>query len=115
MALSKSGKWLATIEDRKEGITTKEIRLKFWFFSSEKQTYVNILFLFITALLSFFIIIFRYELNTSIEFPHEMSVCDLALEPVSVEDNLKCITVGNDRTFKIWQLFEVATVHSKFC
>lgn len=42
-----------------------------------------------------------------------MSVSDLALEPVSGEDNLKCITVGNDRTFKIWELFEVTTVHSK--
>lgn len=69
--------------------------------------------MFIIALLNFFIIIFRYELNTSIEFPHEMSVSDLALEPVSGEDNLKCITVGNDRTFKIWELFEVTTVHSK--
>ncbi|CAH1122893.1 unnamed protein product [Ceutorhynchus assimilis] len=90
IALSKSGKWLATVEERTELNVCKEIRLKFWHFNSENQS---------------------YELTTSVEFPHESSINSIAIQPSIEEDNLKCITVGNDKMFKIWQLFQVTSVH----
>ncbi|XP_050303801.1 WD repeat-containing protein 75 [Anthonomus grandis grandis] len=90
IALSKNGKWLATIEERKEKKICKEVRLKFWTFNRQKQ---------------------MYELNTSIEYPHEATITSIALQPVTSEDSLKCITVADDRTFKIWQLGEIISVH----
>lgn len=38
IALSKSGLWLATVEERKDEQFHNEIRLKFWHFLEEKQT-----------------------------------------------------------------------------
>ncbi|XP_066254192.1 WD repeat-containing protein 75 isoform X1 [Euwallacea similis] len=92
IALSRSGNWLGTVEERKDGEQLKELRLKFWFFNKEKQT---------------------YELNTSVEFPHEASISDIQFQPISSEDTLKCITIGNDKTFKMWQIAEFVTVHRR--
>lgn len=90
VALSKSGKWLATVEERREENISKELRLKFWIFNSEKQ---------------------MFELNTSIEYPHDSSVNSIMFQPLSKEENLKCVTIGNDKKFKIWQIIQTATVH----
>lgn len=38
VALSRSGLWLATVEERHDEQYHNEIRLKFWHFSEEKQT-----------------------------------------------------------------------------
>lgn len=37
IALSKSGLWLGTVEERKDEEYQNEIRLKFWHFCEEKQ------------------------------------------------------------------------------
>lgn len=37
VALSKSGLWLATVEERNDDKYHNEIRLKFWHFSEEEQ------------------------------------------------------------------------------
>lgn len=37
IALSQSGSWLATVEERKDENVCKELRLKFWNFSQEKR------------------------------------------------------------------------------
>lgn len=38
LAISKSGDWLATVEERKDFTYQYEIRLKFWMFNSTSQT-----------------------------------------------------------------------------
>ncbi|XP_076263531.1 WD repeat-containing protein l(2)05287 [Rhynchophorus ferrugineus] len=90
VALSKSGKWLATVEDRRSEGVCNEIRLKFWQFNSAKQ---------------------MFELNTSIEYPHEIGILNIAFQPLNKENNLKCVTIGVDKKFKIWQINEVQSVH----
>lgn len=37
IALSRSGLWLATVEERMDDNVSKELRLKFWNFNQEKQ------------------------------------------------------------------------------
>lgn len=56
---------------------------------------------------------FRYELNTSIEFPHEEGVSELLFQP-SHTDSLKCVSVGKDKKFKIWQLQNADTIYCKY-
>ncbi|ERL83484.1 WD repeat-containing protein 75-like [Dendroctonus ponderosae] len=90
LALSEDGRWLATTEERKEGKLCKELRLKFWFFDTTKQS---------------------YELNTSAEFPHEGSINSVQFQPSFKGDNLKCITVGNDKSFKVWQVIQISNVY----
>lgn len=58
------------------------------------------------------LIIFRFELNTSVEYPHNCSVKKVLFQPSSNETNLKCVTIGDDK-FKIWQLQEIITPYSK--
>lgn len=60
-----------------------------------------------------FFFLFRFELNTSIEYPHEQSVNSILFQPLLKEGNLKCVTVGNDKKFKVWQLVDVENVYSK--
>ncbi|XP_030761208.1 WD repeat-containing protein 75 [Sitophilus oryzae] len=90
LALSKTGKWLATVEDRNgEKNVCEEVRLKFWQFNTEKQI---------------------YELSTSIEYPHERKISNIAFQPV-VNENLKCVTIGDDKKFKIWQVTESTNIY----
>lgn len=37
VALSKSGLWMATVEERRDDHYHNEVRLKFWHFMEEKQ------------------------------------------------------------------------------
>lgn len=37
LALSKSGRWLASIEERRDSQYQNEVRLKFWHFSETNQ------------------------------------------------------------------------------
>ena len=39
-AFHDDGRWLATVEYWNDGVITPEIRLKFWMFDDQKQTYV---------------------------------------------------------------------------
>ncbi|KAL1517211.1 hypothetical protein ABEB36_001005 [Hypothenemus hampei] len=90
IALSQNGEWLSTVEERLENDLCKELRLKFWFLNTKKQS---------------------YELNTSIEFPHESPITSMAFQPSS--QDFKCITVSDDKTFKIWQKFLIESVNNK--
>ncbi|XP_044765925.1 WD repeat-containing protein 75 [Coccinella septempunctata] len=81
-AFSKNSLWLATVEElEKSEYGYHELRLKFWAFDASRQT---------------------YELNTSIEKPHEDSITSIAFQPTNGDQELKCVTVGADKKFKIW-------------
>lgn len=84
-AASSQGLWLATAEERPDDKYSFELRLKFWFFNSVKQ---------------------QFELNTSIEFPHEASITEILFQP-NDGDGLKCVTIGRDKKFKVWEILEV--------
>ncbi|KAG5869680.1 hypothetical protein JTB14_035605 [Gonioctena quinquepunctata] len=92
VAISKTGFWLATVEERKDVEFHSEIRLKFWKFDESKQT---------------------FQLNTSIEYPHENSVNSILFQPTNSDDNLQCVTVGNDKKFKVWKVVDCSTIHKK--
>ncbi|XP_072389033.1 WD repeat-containing protein 75 [Diabrotica undecimpunctata] len=89
VAISKSGLWFATIEERKDKEYNYEIRLKFWKFDESKQ---------------------QFHLNTSIEYPHENSINSMLFQPCHKDERLQCVTVGDDKKFKIWQLSEIEVV-----
>ncbi|CAH1961489.1 unnamed protein product [Acanthoscelides obtectus] len=91
IAISKCGLWLATVEERIDELYSNEIRLKFWKFDLTNQ---------------------KFELNTSIEYPHEKSINSLAFQPV-LKNNVVCITVGDDKKFKVWGLSDASTVYKK--
>lgn len=55
-----------------------------------------------------------FELNTSIEYPHEISVNSILFQPLNNDDNLRCVTVGDDKKFRVWQLMDFESVYSKF-
>ncbi|KAK9875158.1 hypothetical protein WA026_005949 [Henosepilachna vigintioctopunctata] len=81
-AISKSGLWLVTVEERRNSqFVDHEMRLKFWSFDVSSQ---------------------KFELNTSIEKPHEDSITSVAFQTSKSDDNLRCATVGKDKKFKVW-------------
>lgn len=47
-----------------------------------------------------------YELNSSIELPHEDGVNALSFQPITDEDNVLAVTTGKDDKFKLWNLME---------
>jgi len=91
LAISNCGLWLATVEERVDVSYSFELRLKFWNFNTVKQL---------------------FTLNTSVELPHEKSVTHILFQP-SYNEDLRCVTVGNDKKFKIWQLVNADTVYHK--
>lgn len=90
-AIDQSGLWLATVEARFDVEYSSELRLKFWLFNTVAQI---------------------FELNTCIDVPHERSVSHMLFQP-SATDNLKCVTIGSDKKFKIWQLTNADTIYKK--
>ncbi|KAK4872869.1 hypothetical protein RN001_014898 [Aquatica leii] len=88
-AIDSRGSWLATVEERRDAKYSFELRLKFWQFNAVKQV---------------------FHLNTSIELPHKKSITEILFQPIDSED-LKCVTVGNDSKFKIWQLQNADTIY----
>ncbi|GLV34579.1 lethal (2) 05287 [Carabus blaptoides fortunei] len=92
IALSKSGDWLACVEERHDTETISEIRLKFFHFSDVDQT---------------------FSLNTSVELPHELGVNGLEFQPVATTEELLCATTGNDGLFKIWNLVDTTDIYRK--
>ncbi|CAH0548148.1 unnamed protein product [Brassicogethes aeneus] len=92
IAISKCGFWLATVEKRENLKYHMEIRLKFWKFNEKQQT---------------------FELNTSIEYPHENTILNVLFQPAANKAGLKCVTVSEDGKFKIWQLTEINSVYRK--
>lgn len=50
------------------------------------------------------------------EYPHDKSVKDILFQPMNNDESLRCVTLSDDKKFKIWQLVESNTVESKiFC
>lgn len=60
-----------------------------------------------------FLFFFSFELNSSIEYPHEMSLNGIQFQPLNKDDKLKCVTVGDDKKFKVWRLVDIDSVYSK--
>nr|XP_022905380.1 WD repeat-containing protein 75 [Onthophagus taurus] len=89
VVLDKTGRWMATVEERKDPVVF-ESRLKFWFFDETQQNFI---------------------LNTSIEFPHEGSVKNVAFQPSNDEKELYCVTIGEDLKFKLWEVIPIKTVY----
>lgn len=58
----------------------------------------------------------RYELNTSIELPHENGVNDLRFQSNRSfdESNAFAITTGQDKLFKLWTLVSPTSIYSSF-
>lgn len=85
--------WLVTGELLDDQQTSVELRLKFWHFSAEKQTYV---------------------LNTQVELPHEGGLTALEFSSAYETENLMCATAGKDNVLKVWTLEASDNVNSKW-
>ncbi|XP_072029311.1 WD repeat-containing protein 75-like [Amphiura filiformis] len=96
VAFDTEGAWLATIERRDDKETSMEMRLKFWGFDKEKQS---------------------FKLNTVIESPHESQVYALQLRSTKEVDGFLhdplAVTTANDKKFKVWRLLDDEDVNSK--
>ncbi|CAL1582666.1 unnamed protein product [Knipowitschia caucasica] len=74
------GKWLATVEERKQNSAELELNLKLWAFDEQTQSFV---------------------LNTTVSAPHEDRVTDLSFSP---DQTTLLVSTGNDGLFKAWTL-----------
>lgn len=74
--------WMATVEHRDDGVATMELTLKFWWFNNEKQ---------------------MYDVNTSVELPHEKQITGLQFQPRH-DDALPamCVSASFDGKVKFW-------------
>jgi len=93
MALSASGRWLATYQSWDDGKFTPELKLKFWQWKSEAETYV---------------------LNTTVESPHDDHVTFMMFRPLTTnqsQDNLELLTLGADACFKCWGLMDDTDIY----
>lgn len=90
---SKNSLWLATVEELAESeFNIQRLRLKFWSFDESRQI---------------------YELNTSINEPHQDSISSIAFQCVNEHQNIKCVTVGEDKKFKIWHKITIQQVNTE--
>ncbi|XP_066959490.1 WD repeat-containing protein 75 [Macrobrachium rosenbergii] len=93
VAISPEGTWLATVECRDDFQSSIEIRLKFWQFDSEKQSWF---------------------LNTGIELPHDKYVNGLVFDPSSKSSSTAvCASCSDDGKFKIWEVFDSSDIYKQ--
>ncbi|XP_067012824.2 WD repeat-containing protein 75 [Anabrus simplex] len=92
LALSSDGMWMATVEQRDDKDSSPELRLKFWQYNDEKQT---------------------YSLNTSIENPHKSTVYTIEFQPSSSSKQLMAVTTGDDLKFRLWSLVGSSSIYKK--
>ncbi|XP_046621539.1 WD repeat-containing protein 75 [Neodiprion virginianus] len=94
VALSQDGLWMGSVEQRDDGLSEMEVRLKFWNFDTDTQMFV---------------------LNTSIEYPHNGAVNALQFQPMALlsSDELAVVTTGADKKYKIWRLVEPTSIYKK--
>lgn len=59
-----------------------------------------------------YIFVFSFELNTCIDYPHEKSVNSILFSPPKKDDNLICVTVADDKKFKVWKLMDFENIYS---
>lgn len=84
--------WIVTGELLDDQVNSIELRLKFWHFDTERQTYV---------------------LNTQVELPHEGGLAAVEFSSAYSTDALLCATAGQDNAVKIWALQESTDVNSE--
>lgn len=74
------GKWLATVEERKQNSAELEFNLKLWAFDEQTQSFV---------------------LNTTVSTPHEEQITDLSFSP---DQTTLLVSTSRDGHFKVWAL-----------
>lgn len=74
------GKWLATVEERKQNAAELELNLKLWAFDEQTQSFV---------------------LNTTVSAPHEDRITDLSFSP---DQTTLLVSCSRDGCFKAWAL-----------
>lgn len=84
--------WIVTGELMDDQQYSIELRLKFFRFDTEKQTYL---------------------LNTQVELPHERGLTAIEFSSPYSVDNLMCVTSGKDNVVKVWSLENSDDVRSK--
>ncbi|GFO36863.1 WD repeat-containing protein 75-like [Plakobranchus ocellatus] len=94
-AISHDGQWLATFEVWYDEVFSPEMRLKFWVYSSESQT---------------------YSLNTRVEHPHEDRIMKMLFRPPPPTNSksqatMSLVTLGNDNCFKLWILVDDTDIY----
>ncbi|CAL1538347.1 unnamed protein product [Lymnaea stagnalis] len=93
-AISDDGEWLATFEMWDDGFFSPDLRLKFWVYSPEVQT---------------------YSLNTTVEHPHDQKIISLLFRPQPPSQQSKknpmLITVGADFCYKMWALVDDSDIY----
>ncbi|XP_078656195.1 WD repeat-containing protein 75-like isoform X2 [Branchiostoma floridae x Branchiostoma belcheri] len=91
MAFDQGGDWLATLERRADGMMAEEVKLKFWSFNKEKQS---------------------FELNTTVDCPHQGKVNTLVFQPRSDADlPPTAVSAGDDGKFKTWTLIDDTDIY----
>uniref|UniRef100_A0A7N6FK87 WD repeat-containing protein 75 second beta-propeller domain-containing protein n=1 Tax=Anabas testudineus TaxID=64144 RepID=A0A7N6FK87_ANATE len=87
-AFSASGKWLATVEERKQKIAELELNLKLWEYDEQTQSFV---------------------LNTTISAPHEAQITAMCFCQAPDSQTTMLVSTSKDGHFKAWQLAPVHT------
>ncbi|XP_033117406.1 WD repeat-containing protein 75-like [Anneissia japonica] len=92
MAFSQDGQWLATIESRDDGQTSSELRLKFWCFDEQKDS---------------------FTLNTNVENPHLGKITSLCFKPSpsNQETTPTAVTASDEGQFKVWTLVDDSDIY----
>lgn len=84
--------WMATGEVYNDLENFAEVRLKFWQYSEELQS---------------------YTLNTEIELPHEGGFKAITFSNQFQVDNLRCATAGEDNVIKVWGLTDSESIYRR--
>ncbi|XP_067891709.1 WD repeat-containing protein 75 [Heterodontus francisci] len=88
------GRWLATVEERKDEAPDLELQMKLWAYDEEKQSFV---------------------LNTTINTPHESHISALCFQHLngSRSGPPTLVTAGLDCHFKVWILRDDSDIYRK--
>uniref|UniRef100_A0A7N6BKS6 WD repeat-containing protein 75 second beta-propeller domain-containing protein n=1 Tax=Anabas testudineus TaxID=64144 RepID=A0A7N6BKS6_ANATE len=92
-AFSASGKWLATVEERKQKIAELELNLKLWEYDEQTQSFV---------------------LNTTISAPHEAQITAMCFCQAPDSQTTMLVSTSKDGHFKAWQLAPVPSWSCNF-
>ncbi|XP_037084684.1 WD repeat-containing protein 75-like [Pollicipes pollicipes] len=91
-AVTSDGGWMATLEERDDGRTTPERRLKFWRFDAVQQS---------------------YALNTCVDDPHDSTLTALEFQPgPDAKVAPLAVTTGTDGAIKYWCLVDDSDIYS---
>nr|XP_004660322.1 WD repeat-containing protein 75 [Jaculus jaculus] len=91
-AFNCSGKWLATVEQRKERESELELQMKLWNYNKKTQGFV---------------------LNTKIAMPHDDHITALCFCNAEKAENPTLVTASKDGRFKVWILTDDSDIYRK--